>query len=83
MAVADGMIAARRLRASSWMRTKDASLRTGLWNNLFFNVYPFMFDPKQLVFLIQCIKSASAVPGRPGAGSLQIGPPRSSADVAS
>lgn len=42
---------------------KNASMRTGLWNQLFFNVYPYMFDPKQLVFMIERAKDAGSIPG--------------------
>lgn len=53
----------RRLAGAIRRLAKDASLRTGLWNNLFFNVYPYMFDPKQLVFLIERVQDAGQVPG--------------------
>jgi O-methyltransferase len=42
---------------------KDASLKTGIYNHLFFNVYPYMYEPKQLVFLTECVKSSRDVPG--------------------
>ena len=53
----------RRLASAIRRLAKDASLRTGLWNNLFFNVYPYMFDPEQLVFMIERVKDAAQVPG--------------------
>jgi O-methyltransferase len=34
---------------------KDISLRTGIYDNLFFRVYSCMLEPKQLVYLIECI----------------------------
>jgi len=42
---------------------KDASLRTGLYDSTLFNVYPFCFEPKQLVFLTECLRSVAKVPG--------------------
>jgi O-methyltransferase len=49
-------------RLSQAIRTiiKDTSLKTGI---RLFNVYPYMFTPKQLVFLTECIKSVAKVPG--------------------
>jgi O-methyltransferase len=42
---------------------KDASLKTRIYNHLFFKVYPYMYEPKQLVFLTECIKSVTDIPG--------------------
>ena len=42
---------------------KDLSLKTGIYNHLFFRVYPYMFEPNQLVLLTECIKSVHEVPG--------------------
>lgn len=42
---------------------KDASLKTGIYNQLFFKVYPYMFEPSQLGFLTECLKSVRDVPG--------------------
>jgi O-methyltransferase len=42
---------------------KDASLNTGIYNQLFFKVYPYMYEPDQLVLLTEYIKSVRDVPG--------------------
>lgn len=42
---------------------KDVSLKTGVYNQLFFKVYPYMFEPKQLVFLTEAVKAVTDVPG--------------------
>jgi hypothetical protein len=52
------MSLARKIRSI----IKDLSLKTGIYNHMFF-VYPYMFTPKQLVFLIECVKSVADVPG--------------------
>jgi O-methyltransferase len=41
---------------------KDISLKTGT-NNRLFSLYPYNFSPAQLIFLADCIKSVSDVPG--------------------
>ncbi len=41
---------------------KDISLRIGR-NRQLFSLYPYMFSPAQLIFLTDCIKSVSDVPG--------------------
>jgi O-methyltransferase len=41
---------------------KDLSLKTGVYNHMFY-VYPYMFTPKQLVFLTEYVKSVDKVPG--------------------
>jgi len=42
---------------------KDISLKTGIQTQLFFNIYPYMFQPKQLIFLTECVKAVEKVPG--------------------
>lgn len=42
---------------------KTVSLKTGIYNYLFFAVYPYMFEPKQLVFLTEYVRAAARVPG--------------------
>jgi len=42
---------------------KDASLLTGVYNHTFFGVYSYMFEPKQLIFLTECISQVARVPG--------------------
>jgi SAM-dependent methyltransferase len=42
---------------------KNVSIKTGIYNQLFFNVYPYLFEPKQLVLLTEYIKAAGSVPG--------------------
>lgn len=42
---------------------KDVSLKTGICNHLFFRSYGYMFEPNQLIFLTECIKSVEDVPG--------------------
>jgi O-methyltransferase len=42
---------------------KDASLKTGIYNQLFFNVYPYMYEPNELILLAEYIKSVRDVPG--------------------
>jgi O-methyltransferase len=41
---------------------KDISLKAGR-NRQLFSLYPYMFSPAQLIFLADCIKSVSDVPG--------------------
>jgi O-methyltransferase len=41
---------------------KDISLKTGT-NSRLFSQYPYMFSPAQLIYLVECIKSLSGVPG--------------------
>jgi len=41
---------------------KDISLKTG-GNRQLFRLYPYMFSPAQLIFLTDCMKSVSDVPG--------------------
>jgi O-methyltransferase len=42
---------------------KNVSLKTGIYNHLFFDVYPYMYEPKQLVFLTEYIRAAGSVAG--------------------
>jgi hypothetical protein len=42
---------------------KEASLQTGVYRHTFFNVYPYMFSPAQLIFLTDCLRKAADVPG--------------------
>jgi hypothetical protein len=42
---------------------KNVSLKTGIYNRLFFCVYPYLFEPKQLIFLTEYIKATRSVPG--------------------
>jgi len=42
---------------------KEISFRTGLYNQLFFSVYPYMYKPNQLMFLTDCIRAVQNVPG--------------------
>lgn len=42
---------------------KDASLWTGVYDQTFFGVYSYMFEPKQLIFITECIAQAASVPG--------------------
>lgn len=42
---------------------KDLSFFSGVYQRTFFGVYPFMCEPRQLAFLVDCVKSLSAVPG--------------------
>jgi len=41
---------------------KDISLKTGR-NRQLFGLYPYMFSPAQLIFLADCVRSVSNVPG--------------------
>jgi O-methyltransferase len=41
---------------------KDISLKTGR-NRQLFSLYPYMFSPAQLIFLADCVRSVSNVPG--------------------
>lgn len=42
---------------------KDLSLRTGVYQQTFFDVYPFMFTPQQLFFLTRCLIETKNVEG--------------------
>jgi len=42
---------------------KDVSLKTGIYNRLFFDVYPYMYEPKQLILLTEYVKAVRNVPG--------------------
>jgi hypothetical protein len=42
---------------------KDASLKTGVYDRTLFQVYSFCFQPKQLIFLAECIHAVADVPG--------------------
>jgi O-methyltransferase len=42
---------------------KDVSFKTGIYNQLFFGVYPYMYEPSQLVCLVGYVKAAGCVPG--------------------
>jgi O-methyltransferase len=41
---------------------KDISLKAGR-NRQLFSLYPYMFSPAQLIFLADCVRSVSSVPG--------------------
>ena len=41
----------------------DAALLTGVYDKTFFGVYPYAFDPKQLIFLTECISQVARVSG--------------------
>ena len=51
-----------RLSRAIRVIAKDVSLQFGS-NDRFFSVYPYMFNPHQLVFLTECIKSVANVAG--------------------
>ena len=53
------------MRFSGHMRrlAKDFSLRTGIYTQTFFDVYPYMFSPQQLIFMSQCLKESADIPG--------------------
>jgi hypothetical protein len=42
---------------------KDVSLKTGIFDQKFFKVYPYMYEPTQLIFLTECIRAVQQVPG--------------------
>ncbi len=42
---------------------KDAALHTGVYNQLLFTVYPYMYEPYQLVRLTEYLNSIQDVPG--------------------
>jgi O-methyltransferase len=42
---------------------KDTSMRTGVYDKTFFEVYPYCFEPKQLIFLTECVRSVANVSG--------------------
>ncbi len=42
---------------------KDISLRTGVYTQTFFDVYPYMFTPQQLIFMCQCLKESAMISG--------------------
>jgi hypothetical protein len=42
---------------------KDLAMWTGVYNKTFFGVYPFCFEPKQLIVLTECVKAVANVPG--------------------
>ena len=42
---------------------KDLSLLTGVFRKTLFNVYPYMFEPHQLEFLLGAIRQTAEVPG--------------------
>lgn len=50
---------------SSYLRSiiKDFSSKTGIYQQTFFDVYPFMFTPQQLFFLTKCLKETQNVEG--------------------
>jgi O-methyltransferase len=41
----------------------EASLRTGIFDRSIFSVYNYMFSPRQLIFLTQCLTETQQVPG--------------------
>jgi O-methyltransferase len=42
---------------------KDLSLISGVYQGTFFGVYPFGLEPRHLLFVVECLKSVSSVPG--------------------
>ena len=42
---------------------KDASLKSGIYDETFFNVYPYMYEPEQLLFLTNCLAAITLVSG--------------------
>lgn len=42
---------------------KDAAMKTGIYNTLFFDLYPYMFTPTQLAKLTELLGEASATNG--------------------
>lgn len=42
---------------------KDLSLATGVYRNTLFDVYPYMYEPHQLEFLLGCLRETANVPG--------------------
>jgi SAM-dependent methyltransferase len=50
---------ARRIRTA----VKDLSMRTGVFDQKFFKVYPYMHEPMHLIFLAGCVKAVAPVPG--------------------
>jgi O-methyltransferase len=42
---------------------KTASLKTGIYSGLFFEVYPYMYEPEQIVVLTTYVRVAGRVPG--------------------
>lgn len=42
---------------------KDLSLATGVYQNTLFDVYPYMYEPHQLEFLLGCLRETANVQG--------------------
>ena len=42
---------------------RDLAMRTGISAGTIFNVYGYMFDPRQLRFLMDCIQDTAGIPG--------------------
>ena len=42
---------------------KDGSLATGIFDTKMFSVYPFLFSPRQLVFMTECVERVAALEG--------------------
>ena len=42
---------------------RDLAMRTGIHAGTMFNVYSYMFDPRQLRFLMDCIQDTAGIPG--------------------
>jgi SAM-dependent methyltransferase len=53
------------MKFSGYIRSflKDFSMKSGVYTQTFFGVYPYMFSPQQLMFMIQCIKDVHDVEG--------------------
>lgn len=43
--------------------TKDGSLSTGFYDYTLFDIYPYMFEPDQLIFIASCVRGVADVPG--------------------
>jgi O-methyltransferase len=52
-----------RLRLKALKFIKDVSFRTGLLQGSLFPIYPFMYEPHQLEFLLKCVREINSVPG--------------------
>ncbi|MHB1605949.1 MAG: TylF/MycF/NovP-related O-methyltransferase [Leptospirales bacterium] len=53
------------MRVSTYLRSfvKDLSLKTGIYEQTFFDVYPYMFSPQQLIFMTECLNDTRTIEG--------------------